>query len=204
MMMRRWWPGAGRSRRMLRASLGLAALAAAAACDDRASFRGVALDPPEPAPALRLASAAGDTFDLAAQRGNVVLLFFGYTQCPDVCPTTMAEWARVRQALGDDASRVRFVFVSVDTARDTPAIASAYARRFDSTFVGLVADSATMARLTPDFHLAAHAVPGEAGGYTMSHGSHFLVYDPRGRLRVLHTSGSTADDVRADVERLLD
>ena len=191
------------ARRGLAAVLGLLALSAVA-CEDRASFRGVALEPPEPAPALRLAGAAGDTFDLAAERGNVVLLFFGYTQCPDVCPTTLAEWAQVRRALGDDAERVRFVFVSVDPERDTPAIARDYARRFDASFVGLVADSATMTRLTPDFHLAAHAVPGEAGQYTMSHGSHFLVYDPRGRLRVLHTSGSTADDVRADVERLLD
>ena len=190
--------------RRLAAVAALLAVAATAACEDRASFRGVALDPPEPAPALRLASAGGDAFDLAAQRGSVVLLFFGYTQCPDVCPTTLAEWAQVRRALGDDAERVRFVFVSVDPERDTPAIARDYARRFDSTFVGLVADSVTMARLTPDFHLAAHAVPSAAGEYTMSHGSHFLVYDPRGRLRVLHTSGSTADDVRADVARLLD
>lgn len=190
--------------RRLAASAALLALAATAACEDRASFRGVALDPPEPAPALRLTGADGETFDLAAERGKVVLLFFGYTRCPDVCPTTLAEWAQVRQALGEDAERVRFVFVSVDRETDTPEMARDYARRFDPSFVGLVADSLTMTRLTPDFHLAAHAVPGAAGEYTMSHGSHFLIYDSRGRLRVMHTTGSTADDVRADVERLID
>jgi protein SCO1/2 len=189
--------------RRLAAAAALLALAATAACEDRASFRGVALDPPEPAPALRLAGADGDAFDLAAQRGSVVLLFFGYTRCPDVCPTTLAEWAQVRKALGDDAARVRFVFVSVDPETDTPAMARDYARRFDPSFVGLVADSATMTRLTPDFHLAAHAVPGEAGQYSMMHGSHFLIYDGRGRLRVMHTAGSTAEDVTADVRRLL-
>ena len=189
--------------RLRRLAASAALLALAAGCEDRASFRGVALDPPEPAPALRLTGADGETFDLAAERGKVVLLFFGYTRCPDVCPTTLAEWAQVRRALGEDAERVRFVFVSVDRETDTPAMARDYARRFDPSFVGLVADSLTMTRLTPDFHLAAHAVPGAAGEYTMSHGSHFLIYDPRGRLRVMHTTGSTADDVRADVQRLL-
>ena len=178
---------------------------ALAACEDRASVRGIALDPPRDAPALRLAGAAGDTFDLAEQRGRAVLLFFGYTRCPDVCPTTLADWSRVRQALGDDAARVRFVFVSVDPARDTPELAQRYAHGFDSTFVGLVADSTLMARLTTDFQVAAYESPGEHEGHVMvSHGSQVFLFDPEGRLRVLHTAGSTAEDLAADVERVLD
>ena len=188
--------------------LGLAALAGLGAllgaCEDRASFRGIALDPPREAPALRLATAGGDTFDLAAQRGNVVLLFFGYTRCPDVCPTTMADWVRVRQALGNDAARVRFVFVSVDPAHDTPALAQRYVAGFDSTFVGLVADPTLKARLKPDFQVAAYESPGEHEGHVMvSHGSQVFIFDRDGRLRVLHPAGSTAEDLRADVERLL-
>lgn len=195
--------GAARAARLIAAA---ALLAAAAACEPEAlRFNGIALDPPEPAPALRLADAGGGTFDLAAERGNVVLIFFGFTRCPDVCPTTLAEWARIRATLGDDARDVRFVFVSVDTLADTPAAARDYARGFDSTFVGLVADAGLLARLTEEFKVAAYEVPDEHAGHPMlAHGTQSFVVDREGRLRVLHPAGSRAADVQADVERLLD
>ena len=98
---------------------------------------GAIYDPPKPAPALRLAEAGGGTYDLANERGRVVLLFFGFTECPDVCPITMKRWVQARSALGADTSRVRFVFVSVDPEHDTPALASAYARKFHPAFTGL-------------------------------------------------------------------
>ena len=96
-------------------------------------FNGVVLDPPDAAPALRLADSAGQVFDLAAERGKVVLVFFGYTQCPDVCPTTLLDWKRAADSLGEQLSRARFVFVSVDPERDTPAAAQRYASRFSAS-----------------------------------------------------------------------
>ena len=187
------------------AALGAAALLGVAGCQDRASFEGVALEPPEPAPALRVATD-GDTFDLAAQRGAVTLLFFGYTHCPDVCPTTLADWVRIRAALGDDAERVRFVFVSVDPERDSPADAMAYARTFHPSFVGLAPPREGLEALMRAFHLTAYEAPPPdslGGGYLVQHGTHSVIVDGDGRLRVLHPFGSTVQDVVADVRRLL-
>ena len=109
-----------------RARLALAAVIAlglAAGCDG--PMHGTVVEQPSAAPPLVLTDASGARFELAERRGDLVLLFFGYTHCPDVCPTVLADWARVRQALGSKAEGVRFVFVSVDPDRDTPAVASA-------------------------------------------------------------------------------
>ncbi|HEU4726071.1 MAG TPA: SCO family protein [Candidatus Eisenbacteria bacterium] len=103
---------------------------------------GALYDPPKPAPALRLANAGGAPYDLANERGRVVLLFFGFTECPDICPITMKRWAQVRGMLGADTSRVRFVFVSVDPEHDTPASAAAYAAKYHPSFVGLAGTAA--------------------------------------------------------------
>lgn len=130
------------------ALLGLLLLTAVAGCgvedatprDESSALQslpGALYDPPKPAPALRLSDAAGAPFDLTSERGRVVLVYFGFTECPDVCPVVLKRWAEVRAALGADTSRVRFVFVSVDPEHDTPAVAAAYARRFDSSFLGV-------------------------------------------------------------------
>jgi protein SCO1/2 len=186
------------------AGVGLA-LALLAGCADRRPYRGIALDPPTPAPALRVTDAGGRTFDLAAERGRVVLLFFGYTHCPDICPATLARWARLREALGPAAEQVRFVFVSVDPDRDTPRVAQQYAQRFHASFVGLAPPAAELARLQDAFKVASYPDPHEPGGdYTMGHSSQTFVVDRDGRLRLVHPVGSTVEDYRADVARLLD
>lgn len=207
----------GRRVRPVRASLTLAMALVAflgTGCDvvrEAASgvpgggFRGVELSAPEAAPAITLAAADGAVFDLAAERGRVVLLFFGYTHCPDVCPTTLADWARVSTALGDDAAKVRFVFVSVDPDRDTPEIAEAYAKRFDPSFIGVTADDATIARLRDRLNLVAQSEPADSSGvYGVAHSSQVFLVDPEGRLRLLYPFGSTSDDMLTDIRRLLD
>lgn len=201
-----------------RAAAGRAALLVAAAtliagCDtvrDAAGgapgggFRGVSLGAGKPAPELVLPTASGEPFDLAAERGRVVLLFFGYTHCPDVCPTTLSDWARVRQQLGDQAARVRFVFVSVDPDRDTPAVVQGYASQFDPSFVGLSADDATLAQLRPAFGLVAQSEqPDSSGAYGVAHSSQVFLVDPQGRLRILYPFGSTSTDMLEDIRRLL-
>ena len=169
------------------------------------AFRGVELRSPDPAPPLRLATATGDTFDLAQQRGRVVLLFFGYTHCPDVCPTTLADWARVRSALGDAADQVRFVFVSVDPERDTPAVSQAYASSFDSSFVGLTADDTALTELRDQLHIVAQAeAPTDSTGYGVAHSAQVFLIDPEGRVRLLYPFGSTPRDMAEDISVLLD
>ena len=105
----------------MRPSLLIAGLATLVSCGE--PVRGVVFEDPLPAANITLARWGGGTFDLAAQKGKVVALYFGYTHCPDVCPTTMSDWARARRALGARADRMQWVFISVDPARDTPELA---------------------------------------------------------------------------------
>jgi protein SCO1/2 len=133
---------------------------------------GAIYDPPRPAPALRLTGADGRAFDLAAERGHVVLLFFGFTQCPDICPSTLRRWAEVRALLGVDSSRVRFVFVSVDPENDTPSIAAAYARTFDPSFVGLSGTTAEIQQVALAWNVPA----------ARTHSSQVFVVDPEGLI----------------------
>ncbi len=170
------------------------------------SFNGAALEPPEPAPPLVLKDSAGGTFDLATEKGKVVLLFFGYTHCPDVCPTTLVDWRRAADSLGADAERVRFVFVSVDPERDTPAIAQRYASRFSPAFVGVTGSRAEIDALMREWKVAAFrdGVPGDTTSrYTVSHPSQVFVVDGRGALRLLHRAGMTPAQIAADIEALL-
>ena len=202
------------------ATLALAALTALAACDDLRPYHGVVYDTPEPAPALALGAPGGRTFDIAAERGNVVLVFFGYTRCPDICPTTLADWAKVKRTLGTRAERVRFVFVSVDPERDSPEATHRYAQRFDPAFVGLAGTPAQTEEVKRAWKVAAYpdigAPPGAPHG-DMAHGdarddgaAHRVVHSPPvyvvdrdGRLRLVYTSGVTSDQVASDVARLL-
>jgi len=170
------------------------------------SFNGVSLDRPEVAPSLTLADSTGVPFALDAQTGKVVLVFFGYTHCPDVCPTTLLDWKKAAAALDDRARDVRFVFVSVDPERDTPAVAQRYAARFNPEFIGLSGTPAEIEALLARWKLAAFRdnIPGDtASVYTMSHPSQVFVVDPDGRLRLMHRAGLTPAQITADIRALL-
>jgi len=131
-------------------------------------------------------------------------VFFGYTHCPDVCPTTLADWKRVKAQLGPTAARVRFVFVTVDPERDTPAVALRYARQFDSSFVGLSGDAPTTARVLELFGVAAAREAGTpASGYLVSHSSQQFLLDERGALVALYPFGTRWEALAADLDRLL-
>jgi protein SCO1/2 len=194
-----------RARARRAAALLVAAAGPRAGGRDRHAYHGIAVDPPEAAPPLRLARADGPAFDLAQERGKVVLLFFGYTHCPDVCPTTLADWKRVKQGLGADTARVRFVFVSVDPERDTPQAAAEYARQYDAGFVGLSGTPAEIDAVKRAFRVqAAREETGSAAGYSVGHTTLTYVVDPEGRLRLMYSFGPTPADVTADVQHLLD
>ncbi|WP_200876739.1 SCO family protein [Cupriavidus sp. SK-3] len=137
-------------------------------------------------------------------RGKVVMLFFGYTHCPDVCPTTMADIARVRAKLGEDGRRVQGLFVTVDPKRDTPQVLAQYVPAFDPSFLGLYGDEQTTAALAREFKIFWDAQkPDAQGNYTVDHSGGIYVFDPTGRLRLLMRPGTAIDAMAADVALLL-
>jgi protein SCO1/2 len=139
-------------------------------------------------------------------KGRAVVLFFGYTHCPDVCPTTMAELSQALQKLGDDAKRVQVLMVTVDPARDTAPLLSEYVSAFNPSFIGLrPADTAQLVKITKDFRVYYAQVPGKtAGEYTMDHTAASYVFDPQGRLRLFARDGQGVDIWVHDLKLLLD
>lgn len=154
--------------------------------------------------ALRLTRSDGRVFDLAQERGNVVLVFFGYTHCPDICPLTLSDFVGVRRRLGPRAERVRFVFVTVDPGRDSPERAMAYARQFDATFLGLSGDSTTLAVVQRSFHVASWIARDSAGNVLVAHSASVFVVGRDGRMaRVIPHSEADVDRLYAAVNEAL-
>jgi protein SCO1/2 len=173
-------------------------------CDSPLKFDGVAVDPPRPMSSFAFARADGSAFTTTPERGRPMVLFFGYTHCPDVCPTTLADWKRAKAQLGEQASRVRWVFVSVDPERDTPAVAQRYATQYDATFVGLSGDPMTTANIMQAFGIAAakEDTP-TASGYLVSHSSQVFLVDDTGALVALYPFGTRWEALAADLGRVL-
>lgn len=167
-------------------------------------FHGAEIDPAQPAPEIALPDTHGQMFTLSQQRGNIVLIFFGYTNCPDVCPATLSEMRRLVENLGDDAQNVRVVFVTVDPDRDTPEKMKAYVNAFNPAFIGL---SASLDELEPV--ISAYGVfreiqeGGSASGYLVAHSSRTYLVDKRGDLRMTFAFGTPLSDIESDVRYLL-
>ena len=141
---------------------------------------------------------------LADFRGKAVVVFFGYTQCPDVCPTTLAALAEAMKKLGNDADRVQVLFITVDPERDTPALLKQYVPAFDPRFLGLRGDADATARTAKEFKVLYEKVPGTTpGSYTMDHSAGSFVFDPQGRLRLYVAHGQDADVFAHDLRELL-
>ncbi len=153
-----------------------------------------------------LPDSNGKTRTMADFKGKVVVLFFGYTHCPDVCPTTMAELSQALQQLGPDAGkRVQVIFVSVDPERDTPQILGQYVSAFNPTFIALrPADDAQLKQVTKDFRVYYAKVPGKtADGYTMDHTAASYVFDTTGKLRLFARDGQGVTPWVHDLKILL-
>ncbi len=154
-----------------------------------------------------LPDTSGKTRTMADFKGKVVVLFFGYTHCPDVCPTTMAELSQALQQLGPkDAGRVQVLFVTVDPERDTPALLAQYVPAFNPTFIGLrPANDAQLVKVTKDFRVYYAKVPGKTpDSYTMDHTAASYVFDPDGKLRLFARDGQGAAPWVHDIKLLLD
>jgi protein SCO1/2 len=151
-----------------------------------------------------LTDHTGQLRRLADYKGKVVVIFFGYIQCPDVCPTTMSNLAEVMRLLGSDAQQVQVLFITVDPERDTRELLAAYVPQFHPGFVGLSADSATTAATAQEFKVFYQKQPGRtAGTYTVDHSANSFVYDPQGRLRLYLKHGELPQKVSADIRLLL-
>ncbi|MEO8675827.1 MAG: SCO family protein [Casimicrobiaceae bacterium] len=153
---------------------------------------------------FRLIDHNGTPRTLADYRGKAVVVFFGYTQCPDFCPTTLAELAEAMKRLGADAERVQVLFVTVDPERDTPALLKNYVPAFDPRFVGLYGDADATARTAKEFKVIYQKRPGQTPGtYTMDHSAGTFIFDPNGKLRVYVGYGQGADVFAHDIKELL-
>jgi protein SCO1/2 len=141
---------------------------------------------------------------LADYRGKAVVMFFGYTQCPDVCPTTLSELAEAMKRLGADADRVQVLFVTVDPDRDTQDLLSKYVPAFDPRFVGLYGDADATARTAKEFKIIYQKQPGQTPGtYTVDHSAGTFIFDPAGKLRVYVGYGQGPDVFAHDIKELL-
>ncbi len=189
--------------RGLIASAALIAAALLSACGEP-EWQGIAMDPYREIPAFSFARADGSTYSTAPEPGRPTFIFFGFTNCPDVCPVTLAEWSRAKRALGDDGDRVRWVFVSIDPQRDSASVAEAYARQFDEAFVGVSGDSATLANMQSAFTVASYETPGlTEDDYQMAHASQSFLLDDTGKLRTMYAFNSGVDAMIADLKRML-
>jgi protein SCO1/2 len=191
---------------MIRAFLLVAALALAACtpADAPAPFRNTDITGADYGKGFSLSAPDGATRSLSDFRGKVVTLFFGYTQCPDVCPTNLSTMAAVMQSLGPAADQVQVLFVTVDPERDTPELLSQYVPAFDTRFLGLYGDAEQTAAVARDFKVF-YRKSGDTSGanYTVDHSAGTYVFDPEGRLRLYVKHGTAAEDIAADIRRLL-
>lgn len=153
---------------------------------------------------FRLTDHNGKVRTLADFRGKAVVVFFGYTQCPDVCPTTMMEMTAVLQQLGADAARVQMLFVTVDPERDTRELLSNYVPAFNPSFLGLYGDMETTARTAKEFRVFFQKQPGATPtSYTVDHMAGSYVFDPQGRVRLFARYGDGGANLAADLRMLL-
>jgi protein SCO1/2 len=157
------------------------------------------------ATSFQLTDHNGQVRTLADFKGKAVVIFFGYTQCPDVCPTSMTELAETKQLLGKDGDRLQGLFVTVDPKRDTPEVMKAYMAAFDPSFLALYAQDTPLEQVAKSFRIYYKEVPGPTPtSYTMDHSAGSYVYDPQGRIRLYHRYGSGAAGLAADIRQLLD
>ena len=186
----------------------LACLMALAGCDriqtPKTAFFNTDITGLDYAKDFSLADQNGQQRTLADFKGKVVFIFFGYTHCPDVCPTTLSEMAGIKKALGPDAERLQVLFITLDPERDTPDLLSSFVPAFDPSFIGLTSDQATIDKVAKDFKVFAQKVPGKDGkSYTIDHTAGSYVFDQQGRIRLFVRQGQPGDALLKDLKQLL-
>ncbi len=190
---------------------GLAAMAVAAVVlagcirDDPYQFKGGLFEPAAAAAPIELTDQHGNPFSLSAMNGEVVLVYFGYTTCPDLCPTTLSDFTAVKTMLGDDAENVRFVMVTVDPERDTGERLAQYLAFFDDEFVGLHGEVEEIEAVKNGYGVIANKVeyPDSATGYLVDHTSLIYVIDRDGNLLLTYPYGFDPESIAEDIRHLV-
>jgi len=184
-------------------ALGLSGLLSG--CTEKApSFSSIDVTGADYAKDFELTDHNGQVRHLSDFKGKVVVMFFGYTQCPDVCPTSMAELAEVKKLLGKDGERLQGLFVTVDPARDTPEVLKGYMGNFDPTFLALTATPDKLVQLAKDYKVYYKKVDGKTPtSYTMDHSAGSYVYDTKGQLRLFTRYGTGPKVLADDIAQLL-
>ncbi|MCV0440979.1 MAG: SCO family protein [Hydrogenophaga sp.] len=196
------------TRRTLMAAACGAALLGLAACTDQAdapaAFSGIDITGADYATGFSLTDHNGQPRTLTDFKGKVVVVFFGFTQCPDVCPTSMSELAEARRLLGPDGERLQGLFISVDPERDTPEIMKQYMASFDPSFLALYAAPDALPALARSYKVYYKKVDGPTPtSYSMDHSAGSYIYDPQGRIRLYHRYGTGSAALAGDLKRLL-
>lgn len=175
-----------------------------AGCSEQRKFISTDLSMVDWGKDFQLTDHHGKVRRLADFQGKAVVLFFGYTQCPDVCPTTLSTMREAMALLGDDAKRVQVLFATVDPARDTQQLLAQYVPSFHPDFLGLYGDEKTIAATAKDFKVFYLKQPGKTpDSYSVDHSTGSYAFDPTGRLRLLLRHGETPTNVAADLKLLL-
>ncbi|MCL4746052.1 MAG: SCO family protein [Burkholderiaceae bacterium] len=181
------------------------ALAIAGCGARQPAFRNVDITGADFGRGFELTGHDGKPRTLADFRGKAVTVFFGFTQCPDVCPTTLTEMAQVMKLLGEKADKVQVLFVTVDPERDTQQLLASYVPAFDPRFLGLYGDAEATARVAKEFKIFFQKVPGTTpGSYTVDHSAGSFAFDPQGRIRLFIKHGQGAEGLAQDLRRLID
>lgn len=170
------------------------------------TFRGTVFDPAPSAPEFELTRGNGDSFRLSETRGDAVLLYFGYTSCPDVCPTTLSDLRRVLEELGPDAEQVQVIIVTVDPERDTPQKLQEYVSIFDPAFIGLSGSMDELEKVWSDYgvYREEEQLPNSATGYLVNHTARLYLIDQDGNMRLSYSFGTPTDDILHDLKMLID
>lgn len=191
-------------RALLGASLGTAGLLMAGCTEKVEPFSGIDITGADYATGFSLTDHNGQPRTLADFKGKAVVLFFGFTQCPDVCPTSMSELAEARRLLGANGERLQGLFVSIDPERDTPEVMKQYMASFDPSFLALYAAPDKLPELAKSYKIYYKKVDGPTPtSYTMDHSAGSYVYDPQGRIRLYHRYGTGAAALASDLKKLL-
>lgn len=187
-------------------ALGLStALVLVTACSpDQPAFKGVDITGADYAQGWTLSDQDGQVRTLKDFAGKAVVVFFGFTQCPDVCPTALQEIAQAKQLLGPDGAKLQGIFITVDPERDTPELLKAYVANFGTDFVALRPTLEQLPKVTKDFKIYYKKVEGKTPtSYTMDHSAGSFTFDPQGRIRLYNRHASGAETLAADVKILL-
>jgi protein SCO1/2 len=168
-------------------------------------FNGTPYEDPAKAPEIELSNVKGGIYRLSESLGQTILIYFGYTSCPDICPGTLAQARKMFDLLGDQAERVEFLFITVDPERDTDEVMSAYVSAFDPRIIGLRGSPEELAEVFSRYGIVAEkeVVPESAVGYVMNHTTRVFLVDAEGRLRLSYPFGTVAEDMAADLQHLM-